>query len=608
MTQPSAPFGTRLLTAALAYAARGWFVFPLRPRAKEPLTPTGYLDASTDPAAIAAWWQRWPTANIGLAPGRSDLLILDIDGPVGEASATTLGLLREPTLVCTTGRVDGGRHLYFKHPGFLVSNKDLADKLNVRGDMGYVVLPPSIHPTGVLYRWAGKLNELRALPAAVAAQLKQLQQSSAPSLALTKASDIPSQVQIAEGGRNNMLTAYAGRLFAKGLQPTEVYDLLLALNAQRCVPPLPVQEILGIIRSIGGKEAAKPTRQTETGVTLRAMDATEETEPPPAFTEIARAQVREAVAQGNMDLTGAPRWEWPVLDTVVGPMLPGDLWFIGALMANGKTALLMSQLDAFATAKTPVMYLPLELKPSSVRRRWAAWKLGLDPVAVARNQWERLRPGAREAHEAMMAEQAEGSLIHFPPDRRITLGKLGYWTRAAIDDYGAKIIVVDHFHRMDFGVASANYRVQVTEAVRGLKDLGVLHNIVILASAQLNQIEANPLDRYFPPQLKRLKESAGLGEEADAVLMLSRQLRYYPTAEDLQQIRMGSKSERDFAEPGVMAVTCRKHRIDDAMAGDQTVRLRVEQGRVVNAGPGTDIERSDWTGRLDRGDAWEPEG
>jgi hypothetical protein len=71
------------LDDALAYAARGWPVFPLRPAEKVPLIPkaaggNGVHDATTDPDRIRAWWEKHPTANIGLACGVA-CWVLDVD-------------------------------------------------------------------------------------------------------------------------------------------------------------------------------------------------------------------------------------------------------------------------------------------------------------------------------------------------------------------------------------------------------------------------------------------------------------------------------------------------------------------------------------------------
>src|SRR5687768_16258456 len=125
----SASLGAR----ALAYAGRGFWIIPLQPRGKAPLVLTGFHAATTIPEQIRDWWAEWPDANIGCCPGRSGYLVIDLDGPIGEAAAQRFGLLSEPTLEVETGRPDGGRHRWYKHPGGHIGNRELADRLDVRG-------------------------------------------------------------------------------------------------------------------------------------------------------------------------------------------------------------------------------------------------------------------------------------------------------------------------------------------------------------------------------------------------------------------------------------------------------------------------------------------
>lgn len=90
---------------------------------------------------------------MGIVTGRiSGLLVLDIDGPVGEESLGNLEL--PPTVIVETG--GGGWHHYFKYPeGGNVGNKtELFHKVDIRGNGGYVVAPPSKHISGKQYRWA----------------------------------------------------------------------------------------------------------------------------------------------------------------------------------------------------------------------------------------------------------------------------------------------------------------------------------------------------------------------------------------------------------------------------------------------------------------------
>jgi hypothetical protein len=135
-------------------------VFPLRPKSKEPLVAGAYKAATADLEQVEAWWATWPDANIGLATGSvSGLWVLDIDGEQGEASFA--GLVHEhgddlvETLMANTGK---GHHLYWKLPAGREQGRRIGVRpgLDIIGGNGYLVAPPSIHPSGRQYVW---LNE-----------------------------------------------------------------------------------------------------------------------------------------------------------------------------------------------------------------------------------------------------------------------------------------------------------------------------------------------------------------------------------------------------------------------------------------------------------------
>ena len=161
------PITPDLASEALTYARNGFAVFPCRPRGKEPLTKHGYKDATRDEAQIRRWWTIWPNANIGLATGRENgIIVVDPDDEKGEK---LLALLEEkfgklpPTVESTTGE---GRHLLFELPegcGRVPCSK--GDGLDIRGDGGHIIAPPSIHPSGKTYEWneIGKVRHRAAM-------------------------------------------------------------------------------------------------------------------------------------------------------------------------------------------------------------------------------------------------------------------------------------------------------------------------------------------------------------------------------------------------------------------------------------------------------------
>lgn len=138
-----------LATAALDLARLGAPVLPLRPRGKLPLTGHGCLDATVDALTIYRWWARWPSANVGMATG-GGILVLDVDPRHGgDSSLANLPPL-PPTRESLTG--GGGRHLIFRGNARCSAGR-LGPGLDVRGEGGYIVAPPSVHESGRPYQW-----------------------------------------------------------------------------------------------------------------------------------------------------------------------------------------------------------------------------------------------------------------------------------------------------------------------------------------------------------------------------------------------------------------------------------------------------------------------
>lgn len=149
--------------AAINYARLGWAVFPCR--GKLPAIPKreggrGCLDASSNRATVRRFWEKYHGANIGIATGgKSGFWVLDIDGDEGRQSLATLeaehGQL-PATLRQITG--SGGEHYLFSYDSVRpVRNRaGVLPGLDVRGDGGYIVAPPSVHPeTRRPYQWLG---------------------------------------------------------------------------------------------------------------------------------------------------------------------------------------------------------------------------------------------------------------------------------------------------------------------------------------------------------------------------------------------------------------------------------------------------------------------
>lgn len=247
---------TGMIEEARRCAALGWRVLPLNTGQKTPLIAKWPTKATTDLSEIDGWWSSWPDANIGMATGAaSGVVVIDIDerhdgeDSFGELVAR-LGVLPETVESLTGG---GGRQLFFRCPeGVEIRN---ATKLagysgvDVRGDGGYVVLPPSLHPSGNRYAWEIDHDPTTGYPLADLsdAWIELLAKRAPLHEETSRASG--NGGKIVEGERNDRLFRLGCSMRRHGADETVIHAALIAENDRRCAPPLGRDEVTKIARS-----------------------------------------------------------------------------------------------------------------------------------------------------------------------------------------------------------------------------------------------------------------------------------------------------------------------------------------------------------------------
>lgn len=253
-------------TSILGLASRGFQLFPVEARGKQPLIKEWPVKATSDPEALRTWMKRYPGCNWGLATGHdSGVFVIDVDGEEGAAAIEELIRLHGGDLTnILTVKTARGKHLYFLWPaGTPIRNSasKLARGLDVRGDGGYVVVPPSVHLNGAIYRWVGAGDDARVLPAPA----WLLGMLTAPARRMSPTRAVDGEI-IAEGQRNATLAKLAGAMRRPGMTQQAIEVALLAENASRCSPPLPETEVREIARSVSRYAPAStpesPKRET----------------------------------------------------------------------------------------------------------------------------------------------------------------------------------------------------------------------------------------------------------------------------------------------------------------------------------------------------------
>ena len=255
-----------IIEAALRYASEGKAIFPLN--GKQPLGGShGFHDATIVEATIRELWTINPCANIGFPTGQINrIFVIDVDGPEGEK---TLAELEEKngslprTYIVRTGR---GRHLYFRQPpGVHVKSGAgfLGPKLDVKGDGGYVVAPPSIHPE-TKRRYEAISDAEPADPPSWLIDLVRV--------GITKKEETGRKAlgtKIPKGQQNDWLTKRAGSYRRAGDNPETIEKKLLIDYENTCAPPHDAEDE---VRKIARGIERYPAGPFETAQTLFSRD------------------------------------------------------------------------------------------------------------------------------------------------------------------------------------------------------------------------------------------------------------------------------------------------------------------------------------------------
>ena len=172
---------SKMLKAAIAYANElQWHVFPVHYLvndrcscgkegctniAKHPIPRNGFYSATTNIDQIKKWWVKHPMANIGVRTGKeSNIFVLDVDIKQCDGRLTLDELVNKyGNLPNTVQSITGsqGLHYIFKYQNGIKSKVNFYPGLDIRGDGGYFIVPPSQHKSGRRYIWELSSHPLR---------------------------------------------------------------------------------------------------------------------------------------------------------------------------------------------------------------------------------------------------------------------------------------------------------------------------------------------------------------------------------------------------------------------------------------------------------------
>lgn len=352
------------LDFALAYAARGWAVLALWwgedgicacPRGaecespgkhpiafigKRAMCPNGVKDATLDPERIRQWWARVPDANVGIATGAAfGLVALDSDPRNGgDESLRTLednlpdGLPETPRSI--TG--SGGEHVLFAAPAGRVANFKGRDwgfpGLDVKGDGGYIVAPPSLHVSGRRYQWdAGAHPDDLALAPLPPALLRRLSVGTV-STAISSAGSGP---LVLTAGGTDIGAVLAG--VPEGERGVSLFRLAAKLRR--------VDVPYAVARELVFKAAAAASPPYQPAAALKHLDS--------AYSRYEPSEVPEPEAGASDDAPdGAAPARFRLWSAAEMEAMPRQQWLIEGLIVEDCVVMLAAKERSFKTFLT----------------------------------------------------------------------------------------------------------------------------------------------------------------------------------------------------------------------------------------------------------------
>lgn len=451
--------------AMLSYALRRWAVFPCVRGGKKPLTKNGFKDATDDPVAVRFFWPRCSKgANVAIATGSASggLLVVDVD-PRNGGGRTLVDLeLQHGRLArdYTVETSSGGMHLYFRlPPDTVLSCGQLGQGIDIKCEGGYVIAPPSLHPSGHVYRLASA-GEVPTAPEWLIASIKQKSGAQAHTQGNTYVNldglpiseDIKRLIREGDtenkygGDRSKALFAAERAMVKSGIDDVVMIDVLM--NRDHALSELPLEN----------------GRAWLEGDIKRARDKVDTGDGGARDQSCKGAAQRDPLAdiESAADLV---RREFPEPKWVVPGLIPSGLTLFAGKSKAGKSWFALQTATDTARQQGDVLYLALEDTKSRLQQRILMQCESVEAVpsrlgVVGQSGWTRLDLGGLNKLREWLVTHPGAVLIIIdtlakvkPPSKRN--GNAYEDDYAALtglkklaDEFDLAIIVVHHLRKM----------------------------------------------------------------------------------------------------------------------------------------------------------------
>jgi KaiC/GvpD/RAD55 family RecA-like ATPase len=492
--------------------SKGWSVIPVG-LDKKP-TITGWKEYQNR-LPTEEEVSKWPnSAGMALITGKvSDLVVVDADSEKGVSWCLSNGF--NTPLQAVSGRDGVGRHFYFRHPGVPVKTvAGIAEHVDIRGDGGYIIAPPSMHASGRPYRW---VNGLGAVPPIF--PIDKL-----PKLCYTPSTG--EKITPAIKSESERLSNVEKALKALSQKRVEDYDswlkvgmalrefgtvgLRLWIDWSKRSPKYDESVLLSKWPTFGATGAV--TAGTIIAWAKEDSGGVISNESTPVFipTSLGLSDHRNKLfsATGRAEFTTG----FKLLDKFVW-LRRGEITTIAARTGIGKTSIAIKIACELCKQGKRVLFFTTEMSSDTIIERFISVLSGISTSAGKLGDFT---DSDRSAIERAYAElESFGDRIQICDKTSPNIRQV----RTVAETAKPEVIIFDHIQHI--GGATGDARTDISSFIRGLKDVARENDCPILALSQIRRLGKDKQGKEQEPGLTDLKESGTIEEESAHVIILS---------------------------------------------------------------------------------------
>jgi replicative DNA helicase len=308
---------------------------------------------------------------------------------------------------------------------------------------------------------------------------------------------------------------------------------------------------------------------------------------------VAADQICEALSALDRDVDEFVRWPYPDLDTLTGPLAPGNVWFVCAPSSGGKTTFVASTIEQWWRAGKKVYVMALETRAYEFRTYLACMAQGIAPGEALSGNLLKLPNGPmlREGLKNELRRQIQAPMVErvmVSATRAIDVMGLQHGMMEA-KAFGADVVIVDHIDHLESGENGSNLYAAAKDVNHAALRLAQDNDQLLVFTSQLNMQSDRTQDhlaKYAPPRDQHVLFGGLKRQVATGMIGLFRPIRkrrHTETDDDyakaIRRARCGEDEAWRALEPGVMGVSAMKLRNFGQREGARTY-LTVTEGKV----------------------------